>query len=321
MEILGHTIVEGKRNYLEMDVASLYTRTTIEVPVIIEKSRKPGPTLLILGGIHGDEVNGIEIVRRLLFGKLIKPQFGTVMCIPVVNVMAFLNMNRKFADGRDLNRAFPGNYKGSLASQLAYSITKKILPHANYVVDLHTGAEERFNHPQIRYDLMHEKNIELAKAFNAPFTLLQNKAPSGSIRRVLNDSKTPVIIFEGGKSKTIDDNVVKTGVRGVLNVMDYLGIRKKPEDIVKSPKTIFLHENRWIRARNSGMFQPIVENGSFVKKGQLLAYINGPYAQFHKKIKSPVDGYVFCVNQTSVVYLGDAIFHIGQERIDFNEIQ
>jgi uncharacterized protein len=316
MEILGQEIIDGKRNYLEMDVASLYTRTKIEVPVMIEKARKDGPNLLVMGGIHGDEINGIEIVRRLLYHRLVRPEFGAIICLPIVNVMAFLNMRRNFADGRDLNRAFPGNYKGSLASQVAYSITKKILPHADYVVDLHTGSDERFNFPQIRYDDMHAMNIELARAFNAPFTLLQNKAPRGAIRRVLNESATPVIIFEGGKSRTIDESVVECGVQGVLNVLDFLGIRKKKEtpNERKPRPTIFLHENRWIRARNSGMFQPLVKNGSYVKKGELLAYINGPYAQFQKKIKSPMDGYIFCVNQTAVVYLGDAIFHIAKRQ-------
>jgi len=313
MEILGQKIRAGKRNHIEMEVGSLYTRTKIEVPVIIERADKEGKTLLISGGIHGDEVTGIEIVRRLLYTKQITPEFGTVICVPIMNVMAFLNMSRKFSDGRDLNRSFPGSIRGSLASQVAYSITKKILPHADVVVDLHAGSEERFNYPQIRYDLMHTENIELARAFNAPFTLLQNKAPRGSIRRVLNDSNTPTIIFEGGKSKTIDNEVIETGVQGVLNVLDYLGIRKKAKS-KKTPKTKFLHENRWIRARHSGMFQPTVENGSFVKKGQPLAFINGPYAQFQKSVKSPMDGWIFCVNETSVVYLGDAIFHIAQEQ-------
>ncbi len=315
MEILGRKIEIGKRNYLEMDVGSLYTRTKIEVPVIIEKAKKDGPTLLIMGGIHGDEVNGIEIARRLLFNKFTKPERGTVICIPVVNVMAFLNMNRKFADGRDLNRSFPGTHRGSFASQVAYSLTNKILTHADYVVDLHTGSEQRFNYPQIRYDLTHEKNLELAEAFNAPFTLLQNKAPTGSIRRTLNNSNTPTIIFEGGKSQTIDEGVSETGVHGVLNVMSYLGIRHRTKEAEVPYKTTFLHENRWIRAKHSGMFQPLVKNGTFVKKGQLLAYINGPYAQFHKKTKSPMDGYIFCVNQTSVVHLGDAIFHIAKEKM------
>ncbi len=318
MEILQREIEVDKRNLLELKVASLYTRTEIVVPVIVEKSKKEGSTILIMGGIHGDEVNGIEIVRRLLFNKFTKPTNGTIICIPIVNVMAFLNMNRKFADGRDLNRSFPGTLKGSLASQLANSITRRILPHADYVVDLHTGAEERFNFPQIRYDLAHEENLNLAKAFNAPFTLLQKKAPQGSLRRVLNDSKTPVIIFEGGKSRIITEEVVETGVQGVLNVLNYLNIRKLNTQPNEVEKTKFLHNNRWIRAKDSGMFQPVAKNGSFVKEGELLGYVNGPYAQFHKKIKSPMDGYIFCVNRSSVVYLGEAIFHIGEERIEEN---
>jgi predicted deacylase len=318
MEILGQEILVGKRNYLELKVASLYTRTEIVVPIIVEKAKRPGKTILIMGGIHGDEVNGIEIARRLLFNKFTKPDFGTIICIPIVNVMAFLNMDRKFADGRDLNRAFPGRARGSLASQLGHSITNKILPHIEFVVDLHTGADERFNFPQIRYDESHPENLQIAKKFNAPFTLLQNKAPKGSIRRVLNDSNIPVIVFEGGKSRIIDEEVVETGVQGVLNVLDYLKIRKLKNHPEVRKETIFLENNRWIRARNSGMFQPLAKNGSFVQKGELIGFINGPYDQFHKRIKAPIDGFIFCVNQSSVVYLGDAIFHIGQEKI--NEI-
>ncbi|NNE97833.1 MAG: succinylglutamate desuccinylase, partial [Pyrinomonadaceae bacterium] len=185
--------------------------------------------------------------------------------------------------------------------------------HADVVIDLHAGAGERFNYPQIRYDLFHEENIRLARAFDAPFTLLQNKAPKGSIRRVLNDAGTPTIIFEGGKSKTIDDQVVETGVQGVRNVLNYLGIRKNSDDNIPQ-KTKFLHRNRWIRARHSGMFQPLVDNGSFVEKRQVLANINGPYAQFQKKIRSPMDGWIFCVSQAAVVNLGDAVFHIGEEQ-------
>ncbi len=316
MEILGQKITVGKRHHLELRVASLYTRTEIVIPVIVESAKDKGPTVLAMAGIHGDEINGIEIIRRLLFSKLTKPAKGTVICIPIVNVMAFLNISRKFSDGRDLNRSFPGSPKGSLASQSAYSITKQILPHADYVIDLHSGSEERFNYPQIRYDKFHEENIKLARAFNAPVTLLQDKAPRGSIRRVLNDSNTPTIIFEGGKSRTIDEEVVNTGLTGVLNVFDYLDVSQRDNEVPKRRETLLLASSRWIRARHSGMFQPIAQNGSFVKKGELLGYINGPYAQFQKEIKSPIDGFIFCVNQTSVVYLGDAVFHIGQEKQD-----
>lgn len=313
MKILGEYIKRGKDTFVNINVASLYTRTDIEIPIMIERSKLDGPTLLVLGGIHGDEINGIEIVRRLIFDKHAKPHRGTIICIPVVNVMAFLNLERKFADGRDLNRSFPGNKKGSLASQLAHSITKEVIPLVDYVVDLHTGGEQKFNVPQIRYDSTHPENFVLAQKFNAPFTYLQNKAPIGSFRKVLNKANIPVIVFEGGKSRSIDEEVVKIGVKGVLNVMDHLRIRQQRKEDVENTETTYIHNSRWVRANYSGMFQPLVKNGTHVQKGQLLGYINGPFAQFQKKVKSPVSGHIICLNQTPVVQKGDAIFNIGQE--------
>lgn len=313
MEILGQKIIAGKRNHIEMDVASLYTRTNIKVPIIIERSKKDGPTLLLVGGIHGDEVNGIEIIRRLLFLKLVEPEFGAVICMPVANVFAFLNLSRKFADGRDLNRSFPGNKRGSLASQVAYSIINNVVSHADFVVDLHTGSADRFNYPQVRFDHEHPGSAELAAAFGAPFKLLQRKAPKGSFRRVLNEIGKPSIVYEGGKSRNIDERAVEAGVSGVMNVLGHLKIGKAKARKARVGKSIFLKQSQWIRARNSGMFQPLVDNGTFVQKGRVLGYVNGPYAQFQKKIVSPADGYIFCVNEASVVYAGDAVFHLGQE--------
>ena len=311
MEILGTRVRAGRTNYLEMDVASLYTRTKIEVPVIVERSSVPGPTLLLTGGIHGDEVNGIEIIRRLIVAKALRPEKGAVIAIPIVNVMAFLNMNRKFADGRDLNRSFPGNKSGSLASKLAYSVATNIIPHADFVVDLHTGADDRFNFPQIRFDDSHPRNIALAKAFNAPFTILQDKPPTGTMRRELRKRSLPGIVFEGGKSRSISEDVVEAGMNGVLSVMAHLGLTNARRRGRKHPTT-FLRDTRWIRAKNSGMFQPVIENGKMIGKGETLGFINGPFAQFQRKVTSPHSGYVFCVNETPVVYKGDALFHVGQ---------
>lgn len=313
MKILGQKIKIGERNQLRLFVASLYTRTKIEIPVIVERASEPGPTLLITGGIHGDEMNGIEIVRRLVFKGYSKPERGTVISLPVVNIFSFVSMQRKFADGRDLNRSFPGRIGGSLASQTAYLITEKIIPHADFALDMHSGGAYRFNHPQIRCDYTKTGNLELAKAFNAPFTLLQDKTLKKTLRSALTESGVPVILFEGGKSKIIDNNVVEHGVNGVLNVMDHLKIRKKTEPKLKANKSVILKDSSWVRAAHSGMFEPIAENGQFIKKGQLLGYINGPFAQFHRQVKSDVSGYIFCVNLAAVVHLGDALFHIGQE--------
>lgn len=312
MKILGEYIKRGKKTFVKLKAASLYTQTEIEIPVLIERSKLDGPTLLVLGGIHGDEINGIEIVRRLIFNKYVTPDLGAVICIPVVNVMAFLNLERKFADGRDLNRSFPGNKTGSLAAQVAYSISKEIIPQVDYVIDLHTGGEDKFNFPQIRYDVAHPDNLKLAEKFNAPFTFLQNKAPVGSLRKILNARNIPVIVFEGGKSCEIDEEVVEFGVNGVLNVMDVLEIRRKTPDEGNETKTTFITDSRWVRAKYSGMFQPVIKNGTEVVVNQLLGYINGPFAQFQKKIVSPIRGHVICLNRTPVVYKGDALFHIGQ---------
>lgn len=312
MKILGEHIKRGENTFVNLKAASLYTRTQIDIPVMIERSKLDGPTLLVLGGIHGDEINGMEIVRRLIFDKHAKPERGSIICIPIVNVMAFLNLERKFADGRDLNRAFPGNKNGSLAAQVAFSMSQEIIPLVDYVVDLHTGGEDKFNFPQIRYDVAHPENLILAEKFNAPFTFLQNKAPVGSLRKVLNGKNIPVIVFEGGKSSETDDDVVKIGLTGVRNVMDYLNIRSQPD--LKERETTFISDSRWVRAKHSGMFQPVIKNGIEVNKNQLLGYINGPFAQFQKKVVSPISGHVICLNRRPVVYKGDALFHIGQKQ-------
>lgn len=312
MEILGQRVRAGTRHYIELDVASLYTRTRIQVPVIVQRASKPGPCLLVLSGIHGDEINGIEITRRLLFEKLLKPIAGSIICVPVVNVMAFLNMDRKFADGRDLNRCFPGSSKGSLGARLANSIATEIVSHADYVIDLHSGADNRKNHPQIRYGDSNPESRKLADAFNADFTLLQPKPPRGSLRRLLTERNVPSVIFEGGKSRSVTDSVVESGMRGVLNVGEYLGLLAPPDAGRERVDSIHLTESHWVRARTSGMLEVKVKNGDYVEKGQLLAHINGPFAQFQKGIFVRKPGYVICVSESPVVQLGDAIFHIGE---------
>ena len=148
--ILGTKILGGKRTTLYLDIAKLHTGTRIDIPVVIERAKKEGPVLLLLAGIHGDEVNGVEIVRQIIRNKYNVPKAGTIICIPVVNVFGFLSQNRKFPDGKDLNRVFPGSKKGSLASRFAYAIMNEIVPHVDYIIDFHTGGDERFNYAQVR---------------------------------------------------------------------------------------------------------------------------------------------------------------------------
>ena len=184
--LLGKVIPEGKRTVLDLDVAKLHTRTTVKVPVIIERSKNPGPVVLLLAGIHGDEINGVGIVREIIEQKINKPTCGTIICIPVFNVFGYLIQTREFPDGRDLNRMFPGSSNGSLASQFAYQFTKEIAPFVDYVIDFHTGGGERDNIAQIRCNIDDEKALELAKVFNPPMIVFSNNITK-SLRDTLHN--------------------------------------------------------------------------------------------------------------------------------------
>jgi len=195
IEILGRAISNGKGVQINLDIAKLHTRTKIEVPIIVERAKEDGPTLLITGGIHGNEVNGIEIVRQLVSKGYNKPQRGMVICIPVVNIFGFLNKTREFPDGRDLNRVFPGSLRGSLASRFAYHIIKEISPLAEYCIDYHTGGDSRFNAPQIRVSQGDDESMKLAEVFGCPF-ILQSKNKEKSFRETLRKLGKKVLLFE-----------------------------------------------------------------------------------------------------------------------------
>jgi hypothetical protein len=261
--ILGRNIKRGEGATLELEVAKLHTRNTIKITIIVERAILDGPTILLMGGVHGDEVNGVAIVRDIIRQKHNKPTRGTIICIPVFNVFGYLNQSREFPDGRDLNRMFPGSATGSLASQFAYKFTKEIAPLVDYVLDFHTGGAERENFSNIRCVFRQEKSLALAKIFGAPFIVNSNYI-SKSVRDSLNRLGKTVLLFEGGKSKNIDQSVITYGVEGALNVMRYLGI-KDGEQIPKEAPVI-VKKSRWIRSPHSGMFQFKGVNGCKVLK-------------------------------------------------------
>lgn len=316
IEILGESIAKGKGAQLNLEIAKLHTRTKIEVPIIIERGKKDGPTLLITGGIHGNEINGIEIVRQLVAKKYNKPQRGMVICIPVVNVFGFLNQKRQFPDGRDLNRVFPGSPRGSLASRFAYHIVKEIVPLADYCIDYHTGGDSRFNASQIRIGGEDSESLSLAKVFNPPF-IIRSARKEKSFRETLHKMKKKVLLFEGGKSLHIDKKVTHTGVTGALRIMHHLDIRNFKDEIgefhPEIAEPIVLHNTQWLRAKYSGIFHPFVELGKKVKKGDVLGSITGPFGYFERRIKSPLSGYLICLNEAPIVNQGDAIFHISKD--------
>lgn len=315
MVILGKEILPGKGAQLNLDVAKLHTTTPILVPVIVERAKIDGPTVLLMAGLHGDEINGVEIIRRIIRKGFHKPQVGTIICLPVFNIFGFLNVKRELPDGRDLNRSFPGSESGSLASQFAYHFMKEIAPHVDYVIDFHTGSAQRNNFPQIRCVFDDDRGMELARVFNPPY-ILNSSHISKTIRESISKLGKNMLLFEGGKTNSIEEMVVEEGINGVKRIMSHLGMRSFKIDISKDRSPVLLEESKWMRSPNSGMFQSIVKNGAKVEKNEVIGMVTDPYGKIERKVKASMSGCIICLNESPVVYKGDAIFHIGKELKD-----
>lgn len=308
--ILGTPILPGEVKMLNFSIAKLYTSTQIDIPVIVSRSTEPGPTVLMTAGIHGDEINGVEIVRQLIARKINRPNRGTIICIPILNIFGFLNAERTFPDGRDLNRVFPGTKTGSLASRVAYHFTKKILPHADYCLDFHTGGASRFNAPQLRIRRGDDYLLSLAKVFNAPFTIYSNNIDK-SYRTTCAKKGIPILLFEGGKSLESNKHVVKEGVDGAMRFLSHFGMLSESFE-VPAPKrsSVLIEKTKWMRAQKSGLLHVKIECNKHVEKGEFLATITDPYGEMRHKVIAPNEGYIINVNHAPIVYQGDAIFHI-----------
>lgn len=310
LEILGKKIPPGTGAVINLNMAKLYTTTSVEVPVIIERSKKSGPVVLITAGIHGDEINGVEIVRQIISKNINKPVKGTIICIPVVNVFGFLNMAREFPDGRDLNRVFPGTKNGSLASRFAFQFVKKILPIADFCLDFHTGGASRFNAAQIRVLKGDEKSMKYAKIFNAPFTM-HSKTITKSYRETCYKAGKMVLLFEGGKSLDSNKEIAKHGVDGAMRILSHLGMLK-PRFVLPevTGNSIVVENSTWMRAKYSGLLHVKIECGKHIEKGEYIATITDPYGKFRHKVIAPHTGHIINVNESPIVYQGDAIFHL-----------
>jgi predicted deacylase len=316
LHILGQSILPGKNRRLNLHTAKLYTTSAVDVPVIIERAKKRGPIVLITAGIHGDELNGIEIVRQFLARKMNKVKRGTVICIPVMNVFGFLNMQREFPDGRDLNRIFPGAKKGPLASRFAFQLTSEILPVVDYALDFHTGGAKRFNAAQIRIAEGQAELLELAKVFNAPF-IVYSSTIKKSYRMACQDNNIPVLLFEGGKSVDNNSSITKFGLDGLRRVLKHLDMLKAEFDPSKANKpSVIINKTKWLRAKYSGLLQVKINIGQWVDKGQELTYITDPYGSFKHVMKAKEEGYSINANQSPMVYQGDAVFHISTQSDD-----
>lgn len=311
--ILGETVLPGESKTINMEIARLHTMTKLKIPIIIQRSKNPGPVVLFTAGLHGDEINGVEIVRQLIVRRINKPKRGTIICIPIINIFGFVNKTREFPDGRDLNRVFPGSKTGSLASRFAWYLLKEVVPHADYCIDFHAGGASRFNAAQIRIVPNNRELKELSDVFNAPFTLY-SKNIQGSFRSSCDKLGVKMLLFEGGKSLDINHGITHEAVEGAKRFLlhfDMLNPRKKlPE---RGKTTIYIEKSGWVRAKYSGLLQNAATVGKFVNKGDVIACITDPFGNFEHKVKSPNTGYIINSNDSPIVYQGDAIFHISQD--------
>ena len=312
IRIGSETVAPGEEKLLKISIDRLPTGTLIDIPIYVFNAKKPGPTILVQAGLHGDEINGIEIVRRMLQQKRFKVKKGAVVAVPILNIFGFIHFSRDVPDGKDVNRSFPGTKSGSMASRIAYHYTTDILQQIDFGIDLHTGGAQRHNFPQIRFTEEDENSRKLAEIFNAPITF-PARLIRGSFRNAAYRMGKPTVVFEAGESMRFDDYAILEGMQGILNVLKHFEMITKIEPIYSErKKTIHLMERRWIRAHTAGMFIPEVTNGSEIKKGQELGLITDTYAKHRKKIKAPYDGYLICINNQAVVNQGDALFHVGR---------
>ncbi|MGO4905407.1 succinylglutamate desuccinylase/aspartoacylase family protein [Flavobacterium sp. W20_MBD1_R3] len=309
--ILKELILPGDSKTINMEIAKLHTMTKLKIPIIVERSKIDGPTVLFTAGLHGDEINGVEIVRQLIVQKINKPKTGTIICIPVINVFGFVNQSREFPDKRDLNRVFPGSKTGSLASRFAFNLIKEVLPNVDYVIDFHSGGASRFNAPQVRIIPNNAALKTLSDVFNTSFTMFSKNIP-GTFRNSCNKLGVKMLLFEGGKSIDINDEITQEGVDGSTRILHHLGmLHSKKKITIPEKETIYIEKSVWIRAKYSGMFHGCTKIGNYVTKGQLLGTISDPYGKVEHKVKAPNSGYIFNVNDAPIVYQGDAIYHLS----------
>ncbi len=318
MIIGGHSIPKGKIVEIEMPVAKLYTDTDISMPVHVVRGKKDGPTVFVSAAVHGDELNGIEIVRRLINKKSLKISHGTLILVPMVNVYGVLNQSRYMPDRRDLNRCFPGSSKGSLAGRVAYKFLNEIVRQCQYGIDLHTGAIHRSNLPQIRADLDDEETLSLAEAFGVP-VLINSTLRDGSLRQEAVESGTKILLYEAGEALRFNELSIRVGVKGIQNVLAYLGMTKTR--IRKKKHTPFIaYNSTWARASSSGIVHNLKHLGDQVKKGEPLAQIGSPFGEILNTVKASKGGIIIGKQNIPLVQEGDAMFHIAYFKDDDDEV-
>lgn len=310
IQVASTNIEAGKEYRLEIPMVRLYTDTTMSIPVFVKRGKREGPTLFISAAIHGDELNGIEIISRIINSKTIQKLKGTLIAVPMVNIYGVLNQSRYLPDRRDLNRSFPGSQRGSLAARIAYTFLNEIAGVADYGIDFHTGATHRSNLPQIRANLDDPETLALSEAFGLP-VLLNANLRDGSLRQCADELNTKILLYEAGEALRFDELAIRAGVKGTLNVMRHLGMLPKSRAKAKKIEPFIARKSGWVRATESGMVVHRKNLGDYVTKGETLAIIKNPFGEQLDGIKSNAEGIIIGKQNIPLVQEGEAMYHIA----------
>lgn len=309
-ELGGQSFVPGSSALVELPLMRLYTQNQVTLPVKVIVGKRSGPTLFLSGAVHGDEVNGVEIIRRVLSHRALKRLAGVLLAVPVVNVHGLLGLSRYLPDRRDLNRSFPGSEDGSLAARVADRFMKEIVSHCEIGIDFHSGSNHRYNLPHIRAKLDDDQTKALAEAFGAP-VILDSDLRDGSLRAAMVALDKRVLVFEGGEPLRFDEFSIRAGVRGALSVLRAVGSLPKSESSSKKIEPFVARSSSWVRAPSSGLFRVVVKLGARVKKGDVLGYIGGPFVDAEIPVRATASGVLLSQSNLPLAHQGEALFHIA----------
>jgi uncharacterized protein len=307
----GHVVAPGSRQLIALHAGTTMSNQPLSVTADIVHGKRPGPCMLVTACVHGDEINGTEIIRRLLGSTVLKKLRGTLLTIPIVNFPAFISRTRYLPDRRDLNRVFPGSEKGSQGARLAHAITTKFLPTCDAVIDLHTGKSNRPNLPQIRVAAGDDASLALGKAFAAPVTMLSALRP-GTFREAAFNLGKPFVLYEGGEASRLDASSIRFGVQGIMAAMRFLKMLPRGNAQPKPAPGVVSHTSFWERAPSGGLFIPLVAIGKAVAVGDTLGYVVPPVGGGDgTPVLAHTNGIVIGRNNEGLADEGDALFHIA----------
>ena len=307
--LAGTEVRAGRLGRVDIPTGTLISGSPISLGVQVAHGRHDGPTVFLTAAIHGDEILGVEVIRRVLDALAPVALSGTVLAVPIANIHGFNTGDRYLPDGRDLNRCFPGSQRGSLASRVAHVLMREVVEPSSLGIDLHTGAWGRKNLPQVRADLSDDRTFELAKVFGAAVAI-DSHVRDGSLRQAATEAGTTMLLYEGGEALRFDERSIAVATNGVLRVLRHLGM--VDIEVEDAPEPAVSPGSGWIRATRSGIVHATEPLGALVEKGQVVAVLRGPFGERLAQLKSRWPGVVIGIAQDPLVNRGDAICHVAR---------